>query len=82
MDSTQLDGFIHGERITFEESKSSSKEYAARLDAQDKLAHFRNEFLIPSKADLKDPHPETKPIDQQNGTVLNSSSETRFTNVL
>lgn len=71
MDATQLDGFIHGKRTRFEESESSTKEYAAHMDATDPLARFRNEFLIPSKADLKDPHPEEKPADQQNGTDPN-----------
>ena len=30
-----------------------SKDYAVSLDAQDSLSHLRNEFLIPTKADLK-----------------------------
>lgn len=68
MDATQLGEFVHGKRVTFEESKSSTREYAAHLDSQDKLAHFRSEFLIPSKADLKDPHPEAKSADQRNGS--------------
>lgn len=68
MDADQLNGFVHGKGITPGEFGPSTKEYAARLDSQDKLSHFRSEFLIPSKADLKDPHPETKPVDQQNGT--------------
>jgi kynureninase len=32
-----------------------SKEHAVSLDAQDPLRHLRNEFLIPSKADLQRP---------------------------
>ena len=31
----------------------STREYAEHLDEQDPLKHFRNEFLVPSKADLK-----------------------------
>lgn len=72
MDTAQLNGFVHGKRVTFEDSKASTKEYAARLDSQDRLAHYRNEFLIPSKADLKDPHPEAKSADQRNGSFLDS----------
>lgn len=30
-----------------------TREYAVSLDSQDSLHHLRNEFLIPSKADLK-----------------------------
>lgn len=33
--------------------REHSKEYAAALDAQDPLRHLRDEFLIPSKADLQ-----------------------------
>lgn len=76
MDAAQLNELIHGKRITFEESKSSTKEYAAYLDSQDKLAHFKKEFLIPSKADLKDPHPEAKSADQQNGSSSSHSIST------
>ncbi|KAG0637445.1 pyridoxal phosphate-dependent transferase [Tuber brumale] len=66
MDSAQLYQFIHGRRIHFDDSRSSTREFARHLDASDPLAGFRKEFLIPSKADLKDPHPETKPMDQCN----------------
>lgn len=68
MNAPQLDEFVHGKRITFQESRSSTKEYAAHLDSQDKLAHFKAQFLTPSKANLKDPQPQIKPIDQQNGS--------------
>lgn len=68
MDSTQFDSFLRGDRISFADSKSTSLEYARSLDAADPLAHFRSEFLIPSKADLKDAHPEANPINEQNGT--------------
>jgi len=71
MDSAQLDQFIHGKRITFDDSKSSAREFARHLDASDPLASFRKEFLIPSKADLRDPHPEIKPVDQCNGRSSN-----------
>jgi len=30
-----------------------SREYAVSLDAQDSLRHLRNEFLIPTKAQLE-----------------------------
>jgi kynureninase len=30
-----------------------SREYAKKLDENDRLKHFREEFIIPSKADLK-----------------------------
>jgi kynureninase len=33
--------------------RAHSKEYAHMLDSQDPLKHLRNEFIIPSKADLK-----------------------------
>ncbi len=35
--------------------KDGSKEYAESLDAKDPLRHLRNEFLIPSRADLRRP---------------------------
>jgi hypothetical protein len=35
--------------------RAHSKEYAESLDAQDPLRKLRNEFIIPSKADLKRP---------------------------
>lgn len=35
------------------DSGADSKEYAELLDAQDPLRNLRNEFIIPSKADLK-----------------------------
>lgn len=31
----------------------TSYEYAANLDAQDSLKHIREEFIIPSRSDLK-----------------------------
>lgn len=33
--------------------RAFSREYAESLDATDSLRHFRDEFIIPSKADLK-----------------------------
>ena len=44
-----------------------SKEFAQALDAQDSLKHLRDEFIIPTKADLKRPtladpkHEESEP---------------------
>lgn len=67
MDAKQLKSFVNGHRISFTESKSSNREYAQHLDSTDPLARFRAEFLIPSKADLRDPHPEAKPAAEQNG---------------
>lgn len=34
-------------------SQSCSKDFAKSLDIQDPLRHFRDEFIIPSKKDLK-----------------------------
>ncbi|KAK2747836.1 Kynureninase (L-kynurenine hydrolase) [Onygenales sp. PD_40] len=34
------------------DTKAYNKEYAEALDAEDKLAHFRDQFIIPTKADL------------------------------
>jgi len=67
MDSAQFENFLHGDRINFSDYKSTSLEYSQHLDRIDPLRHFRREFLIPSKADLKDPHPEAKPVSEQNG---------------
>jgi len=36
-----------------EEEDLESIEYAQRLDEQDPLRHLREQFIIPSKADLK-----------------------------
>jgi len=36
-------------------SKASIKEHALELDSTDPLAHFRSQFYIPTKADLKRP---------------------------
>lgn len=33
--------------------RAYKREYAEALDSQDPLRHFREEFIIPSKADLK-----------------------------
>lgn len=33
--------------------RAYKKEYAQALDAQDPLRHFRDQFIIPSKKDLK-----------------------------
>jgi kynureninase len=68
MDKSQFFHFLHGDRISFADFKTTTREFAKELDSTDALAHFRNEFLIPSKADLKDPHPEGKPISEQNGS--------------
>ena len=67
MDSAQFNNFLQGHRISFSDSKSTSLEYAQRLDITDPLRHYRDEFLSPSKADLKDPHPEAKPTSELNG---------------
>lgn len=34
-------------------SNAVSAEYAAQMDAEDELRHFRDEFIIPTKASLK-----------------------------
>lgn len=36
-----------------QEEDINSLEYAQRLDKQDPLRHLREQFIIPSKADLK-----------------------------
>ena len=53
-------------------AEADSLEHARQLDAVDPLRRFRDEFLIPSKADLVDPHPEAKPLSRQNGNPLPS----------
>ncbi|KAI5815212.1 pyridoxal phosphate-dependent transferase [Pyronema omphalodes] len=40
--------------------------FAREQDSKDPLRKFRNEFCIPSKAELKDPHPEAKSVSEQN----------------
>jgi len=75
MDSAQFNNFLRGDRISFSNSKSTSLEYAQHLDSIDPLRHFRDEFLVPSKADLKDPHPEWKPISELNGSPSCSSKQ-------
>ena len=67
MNSTQLGQFVSGRRITLDESRSSTRDYACHLDSDDPLSGFRQEFLIPSKSDLEDPHPEAKPVEELNG---------------
>ncbi|KAL7268794.1 Kynureninase (L-kynurenine hydrolase) [Rhizina undulata] len=66
MDSNELSHFVKGDRISFDSSKASTRSFAEYLDLTDTLSKFRSEFLIPSKADLKDAHPESKPLEQQN----------------
>ncbi|KAI5782736.1 pyridoxal phosphate-dependent transferase [Geopyxis carbonaria] len=53
MDASQLDSFVHGHRVDLSTEKPATREYAQSLDKKDALAHFRDEFLIPSKADLR-----------------------------
>ena len=38
---------------THSDIEINSSEYAERLDEQDPLKHLRNEFIIPTKTDLK-----------------------------
>lgn len=68
MDSAEFTQFLHGDRIELAKHKSTSLKFAQHLDSTDPLAHFRDEFLIPSKADLREEHPEQKPLEAQNGT--------------
>jgi kynureninase len=35
------------------DSSINTRDYAERLDQQDPLKHLRDEFIIPTKADLK-----------------------------
>ncbi|PYH99631.1 kynureninase 1 [Aspergillus ellipticus CBS 707.79] len=39
--------------LLYEDDMTFSKEYAESLDTEDPLSHFRQEFIIPSKVDLK-----------------------------
>jgi len=39
--------------VSAQEKDIESIEYARRLDKQDPLRHLREQFIIPSKADLK-----------------------------
>lgn len=48
--------------------RAYSKEYAQSLDKQDPLRDFRDEFIIPSKKDLK-----RKTLAVTEGTVLGSA---------
>jgi kynureninase len=44
----------HGPPLDFKDDiRAYKKEYAQSLDKQDPLRHLRDEFIIPSKADLK-----------------------------
>jgi kynureninase len=54
------------------------------LDDNDPLTRLRDEFLIPSKADLQEEHPEAKPLSEQNGigrilcSYSDNSTDCRF----
>lgn len=49
-----LCGVQSGPSIPYQDDvRASTKEYAQALDAQDPLRQFRDEFIIPSKNDLK-----------------------------
>jgi kynureninase len=58
---------LHSKRLSFEADNASTKSFAEQMDAVDPLFHFRSEYCIPSKSDLKDPHPEAKIPEEQNG---------------
>jgi kynureninase len=47
-----------------DDSRAFTREYAASLDAEDPLRHFRDEFIIPSVKDLK-----RKTLDPSNGEL-------------
>lgn len=50
----QARGFKNRPPLPYKDDiRAYSKEYAESLDARDPLRHFRDEFIIPSKADLK-----------------------------
>jgi hypothetical protein len=66
MDSAQFNDFLRGDRIIFNSPNSTELEYAQKLDAVDPLRRYRDEFLVPSKSDLKDAHSEKKDLDKQN----------------
>jgi kynureninase len=48
-----------------DDGRAFTREYAASLDAEDPLRHFRDEFIIPSVQDLK-----RKTLDPSNGELL------------
>ena len=44
----------HGPPLSYHDDvRANTREYAEALDSQDPLRHFRDEFIIPSKKDLK-----------------------------
>lgn len=44
----------HGAPLSYHDDvRAYTREYAEALDAQDPLRHFRDEFIIPTKKDLK-----------------------------
>ena len=73
MPSPTFEKLLQSERVKDVNVDRTSLEFAEHLDATDPLRRFRNEFFIPSKADLKDQHPEAKPLEQQNGSPTLSS---------
>lgn len=49
-----VDDIKHGPPFPYHDDiRTYTKEYAEALDAQDPLRQFRDEFIIPSKKDLK-----------------------------
>jgi kynureninase len=50
--------------VTEQDVEEFTKRHAELLDAQDSLRHFRKEFIIPSKADLKR-KTLTKPVQEE-----------------
>lgn len=49
-----LRDIMHGPPLPYQDDiRAYTKEYAEALDAQDPLRQFRDEFIIPSKKDLK-----------------------------
>lgn len=50
----KMGDFNHSPPMPYKDDiRAYKKEYAQALDAQDPLRHLRNEFIIPSKQDLK-----------------------------
>ena len=73
MESKQLP--IHNHLTDpFDESKVFTIEFAKNFDASDPLRHFRAEFLVPSKADLKSRTLETRQEEPPPSSSLSSYS--------
>lgn len=55
-----------------DDTHASEKEYAESLDAQDPLHHLREQFIIPSKEDLR----RKTLTEPEGGTPMSENNET------